>query len=106
MAGLPLREERALESQDNCSAPKPPVTRLTNAAGCDEQTPERALALSKAHLQSLREALRRVPDPRAGNRSWPISVLLTTVCLGLLSGRRSLAAIHRYGQQLTRQQRG
>jgi hypothetical protein len=75
-------------------------------AGCDEETPERALALSKAHLVSLREALRGVPDPRAGNRSWPISVLLATVCLGLLSGRRSLAAIHRYGQQLTQQQRG
>lgn len=85
-----------------CGMELPPECR----AGGDEQTPERALALRKAHLVSLREALRDVPDPRAGNRSWPISVLLATVCLGLLSGRKSLAAIHRYGQQLTQQQRG
>lgn len=73
--------------------------------GCNLQTAERALPLKKAQLESLRDALREVPDPRAGNRSWPISTLLTLVTMGLLAGRKSLAAIHRYGQQLTQQQR-
>ena len=54
--------------------------------GCDLQTAERALPLKKAHLESLRDVLREVPDPRAGNRSWPISTLLTLICTGLLAG--------------------
>jgi len=74
--------------------------------GCNLQTTERALPLKKAHLESLREALREVPDPRADNRSWPISTLLTLICIGLFAGRKSLASIHRYGQFLTQQQRG
>lgn len=74
--------------------------------GCNLQTAERALPLKKAHLESLREVLRNVPDPRAANRSWPISTLLTLICMGLLAGRKSLASIHRYGQFLTQQQRG
>lgn len=73
--------------------------------GCDLQTAERALALKKPQLDSLREALRRVPDPRSENRSWPISSLLGLICMALLAGRKSLAAIHRYGQFLTQQQR-
>jgi hypothetical protein len=73
--------------------------------GCDLQTAERALPLKKAHIESLRDVLREVPDPRAGNRSWPISTLLTLICMGLLAGRKNLASIHRYGQFLTAQQR-
>ena len=73
--------------------------------GCDLQTAERALPLKKAQLESLREVLREIPDPRADNRSWPISTLLTLICMGLLAGRKNLAAIHRYGQFLTQQQR-
>jgi hypothetical protein len=44
--------------------------------GCNLQTTERALPLKKAHVESLRDVLREVPDPRARNRSWPISTLL------------------------------
>ena len=73
--------------------------------GCDLQTAERALPLKKAQIESLRDVLRQVPDPRAGNRSWPISTLLTLICMGLLAGRKNLAAIHRYGQFLTQKQR-
>lgn len=73
--------------------------------GCELRSAERALPLNKAHLESLREALREVPDPRAGNRSWPISTLLSLVCLGLLAGRKSLSSIQRYGQLLTQKQR-
>lgn len=37
--------------------------------GRDLQTAERALPLKKAHLESLRDVLREVPEPRAGNSS-------------------------------------
>jgi hypothetical protein len=57
-------------------------------------------------IGSLRDALREVPDPRRGNRSWPLSTLLTLVCMGLLAGRKNLAEIYRFRQFLTRQQRG
>ena len=73
--------------------------------GCEFQSAERVLPLKKAQIESLRDALRKVPDPRAGNRSWPISSLLTLICMGLLAGRKSLASIHRYGQFLTQKQR-
>lgn len=73
--------------------------------GCNLQTAERALALKKTQIESLRDTLRNVPDPRGDNRSWPISTLLTLICMGLFAGRTSIAAIHRYGQFLTQQQR-
>jgi hypothetical protein len=73
--------------------------------GCNPRSAERALPLGKTHIESLLEALRKVPDPRAGNRSWRISALLGLVGLGLLAGRKNLAAIHRYGQFLTQRQR-
>ncbi len=73
--------------------------------GCNLQTAERSLPLKRTQIESLRQTLREVPDPRANNRSWPISTLLTLVCMGLLAGRKNLAAIHRYGQFLTQQQR-
>lgn len=73
--------------------------------GSDPRTAERALPLKATRIESLREALRKVPDPRAGNRSWPISSLLTLICMGLLAGRKSLASIQRYGQYLTQKQR-
>ena len=73
--------------------------------GCDPRTAERALPLKKTQIESLREVLREVPDPRADNRSWPISSLLSLLCLGLLAGRKNLSAIHRYGQFLTQRQR-
>jgi hypothetical protein len=73
--------------------------------GSDSQSAERALPLKKPHIESLRDALRKVPDPRAKNRTWPISTLLTLICMALLAGRKHLASIHRYGQFLTQQQR-
>ena len=73
--------------------------------GCNTQSAERALPLKKAHIESLRDTLRGVPDPRGPNRSWPISSLLSLICMGLLAGRKNLASIQRYGQFLTQQQR-
>lgn len=74
-------------------------------AGVNAATPERALPLKKAQIESLREHLAEVPDPRRANRTWMISTLLTLICMGLLAGRKNLAEIHRFGQFLTQQQR-
>lgn len=74
-------------------------------AGVNTTSPERALPLKKAQLDSLRDALREVPDPRRNNRCWPLSTLLTLICMGLLAGRKNLAEIHRFGQFLNQQQR-
>ena len=74
-------------------------------AGVNETSPERALPLKKDQIESLREALMQVPDPRRKNRLWKISTLLTLICMGLLAGRKNLAEIHRFGQFLTQQQR-
>lgn len=74
-------------------------------AGANTASPERALPLKKAQIESLREALRAVPDPRRANRSWPLSTLLTLLGMGLLAGRKNLSEIHRFGQFLTQNQR-
>lgn len=74
-------------------------------AGVNAATPERALPLKKAQIESLREALLGVPDPRRNNATWRIATLLTLICMGLLAGRKNLAEIHRFGQFLTQQQR-
>jgi len=74
-------------------------------AGVNAASPERALPIKAPQIQSLREALRRVPDPRQDNRSWLLSALLTLVCMGLLAGRKNLSEIQRFGEFLNQQQR-
>ncbi len=69
------------------------------------QTGERALPLKHAQIESLQDALRAVPDPRARNRTFSCSSLLCLVAMGLLAGRQHLAQIHRFGQFLTQSQR-
>jgi hypothetical protein len=74
-------------------------------AGVEPQSAERALPLKKEQIESLREALSKVEDPRRENRTWPLSTLLTLICMGLLAGRKNVAEIHRFGQFLNQQQR-
>lgn len=69
------------------------------------QSPERDLPLKKKQVDSLREVLANVPDPRAGNRQFRISSLLALVVMGLLAGRKNLSEIQRYGQFLNHTQR-
>jgi hypothetical protein len=73
--------------------------------GLNLNSPERALPLRAAQMESLRDVLREVPDPRARNRKFPCSSLLMLVAMGLLAGRNTLASIQRYGQFLTQKQR-
>lgn len=57
-------------------------------------------------LQSLREALRSIPDPRAAKgRQYPLWTVLCVVALGLLSGCVHLSEIVRLGQRLSQAQR-
>ena len=72
----------------------------------NSHTPERDLPLKKPQIESLGEFLRNnLPDPRRTNRSFPCWSLLVLVAMALFAGRDSLAAIQRYGQFLTQNQR-
>lgn len=65
------------------------------------QVPNGVLPVSIAQLDSLRKAFARVPDPRTGsNKLFPIGLVLAVVAMALLSGRREIAEIHRFGQSL------
>lgn len=75
------------------------------AAALNAHTAERALPLKHAQIESLQDALRAVPDPRARNRTFGCSSLLCLVAMALLAGRKHLAEIHRFGQFLTQPQR-
>lgn len=69
-------------------------------------TPERDLPLNKPHIESLSEFLRKnLRDPRRTNRSFPCWSLLVFIAMALFAGRDNLAAIQRYGQFLTQNQR-
>jgi Druantia protein DruA/DDE_Tnp_1-associated len=73
------------------------------------QRPEGAgarCALKMKELQSLREALHSIPDPRtAKGRQYPLWTVLCVVALGLLSGCVHLSEIVRLGQRLSQAQR-
>jgi hypothetical protein len=69
-------------------------------------TPERDLPLKKSQLESLGQFLRKnFTDPRRANRCFPCWSLLVFIAMALFAGRDSLAAIQRYGQFLTQNQR-
>jgi hypothetical protein len=63
------------------------------------------LPLQTAQVESLHEALCRVPDPRSRNRSFHIGAVLSIVAMAIFSGHRNLVQIVRFGQRLRREQR-
>jgi hypothetical protein len=63
------------------------------------------MPLRQLQLESLHEALRRVPDPRRRNRRHRSSTVLTIVCLGLLLGQRRVMDFVRLATQLNFRQR-
>ena len=70
------------------------------------KVPGPGCALKMKELQSLREALRSIPDPRtAKGRQYPLWTVLCVVALGLLSGCVHLSEIVRLGQRLSQAQR-
>lgn len=60
------------------------------------------LVLATPQRRSLREALRSVPDPRRREaQRYPSAAMLTVICLGLLAGAGTLAAIHRLALRMS-----
>jgi hypothetical protein len=67
--------------------------------------PVGVMPLRQPELESLHEALRRVPDPRSRNRRHRCSTVLTIVCLGLLMGQKRVMDFVRLATQLNARQR-
>ena len=63
------------------------------------------LPLHSAHVESLHEALCRVPDPRTSNRSFHIGAVLSIVAMAIFSGHLNLVQIVRFANRLRREQR-
>jgi hypothetical protein len=63
------------------------------------------LPLQKLQVESLHEALCKVPDPRARNRSFHIGSILTIVAMAIFSGHHNLVQIVRFANRLRNDQR-
>jgi Domain of unknown function (DUF4338)/DDE_Tnp_1-associated len=79
---------------------------LTGADAAAATTPlTRELPLDEARQESLLEVLRRLPDPRAGNWTFPMPAVLGIVTMALLCGHQGVKSFMRFGQRLTNAQR-
>ena len=58
------------------------------------------LPLSMAHVESLHEALCKVVDPRARNRTFHVGAVLTIIAMAIFSGHRNLVQIVRFANRL------
>ena len=63
------------------------------------------LPLNAAQVESLYEALCRVPDPRTSNRSFHIGAVLSIVAMAVFSGHLNVVQIVRFGSRLRHEQR-
>ena len=63
------------------------------------------LPLQKQQIESLYQALRTVPDPRASNRTFHIGSILTIVAMAIFSGHHNLVQIVRFANRLRIDQR-
>jgi hypothetical protein len=63
------------------------------------------LPLRKHQIESLHEALSKVPDPRARNRSFHIGAVLSIVAMAIFSGHTNLAQVVRFANRLRNDQR-
>ena len=63
------------------------------------------MPLKMMQVESLHQALNKVPDPRASNRSFQIGSILTIVAMALFSGHRNLVQILRFANRLHNNQR-
>ena len=63
------------------------------------------LPLGSDQIESLHEALCRVPDPRAPNRSFHIGAILSIVAMAIFSGHTNLVQIVRFANRLRHDQR-
>ena len=63
------------------------------------------LPLQKQQVESLHQALCRVPDPRASNRMFHIGSILTIVAMAIFSGHKNVVQIERFANRLRNDQR-
>ncbi len=63
------------------------------------------LPLQKLQIESLHQALCKVPDPRARNRSFHIGSILSIVAMAIFSGHHNLVQIVRFANRLRNDQR-
>lgn len=70
-----------------------------------ESNADGVLPLLTGQIESLHEALCKIPDPRANNRSFHIGAVLTIVAMAIFSGHRNLVQVVRFAKRLTNKQR-
>ncbi|MEE4236248.1 MAG: ISAs1 family transposase [Anderseniella sp.] len=63
------------------------------------------LPMKKNQVESLHEALCKVPDPRARNRTFHIGAVLSIVAMAIFSGHNNLVQIVRFANRLHNDQR-
>jgi hypothetical protein len=63
------------------------------------------LPLQKGQIDSLHQALCKVSDPRASNRTFHIGSILTIVAMAIFSGHQNLVQIVRFANRLRNDQR-
>ena len=63
------------------------------------------MPIKAKQIESLHEALCKVPDPRAKNCVYHIGAILSIVAMGVFSGHRDLKAIMRFAERMTLPQR-
>ena len=63
------------------------------------------LPLRKKQIESLHQALCKVPDPRARNRTFHIGAIMSIVAMAIFSGHNNLVQIVRFANRLRADQR-
>jgi hypothetical protein len=63
------------------------------------------MPIKAKQIESLHEALCKVPDPRAKNCVYHIGAILSIVAMGVFSGHKDLKAIMRFAERMTLPQR-
>lgn len=70
-----------------------------------ESDADGVLPLQKREIESLHEALCKVPDPRARNRTFHIGAILTIIAMAIFSGHQNIVQIVRFANRLRNDQR-
>ena len=70
-----------------------------------ESDSDGVLPLQKKQIASLHQALCKVPDPRARNRTFHIGSILTVTAMAIFSGHQNLVQIVRFANRLRNDQR-
>ena len=63
------------------------------------------MPLKMAQIESLHDCLRKIPDPRAGNRVFHIGSMLCIIAMAILSGHRNLVQMLRFAERMKMPQR-